>query len=260
MNEMTNAEYHADRTHLSSSALKELYKGPEHYYKKYILGEDNLDSNSPALALGTATHCAILEPHLFADTVAVFDGKQRRGKEWELFLQNNQSKTIITSAQLRQMHLMIKGLNNNRAALDLLQGCKFEHTLMSQYSEVPVKCRCDGINIEKNYIIDIKTTGYASTTEAFREVLELRDYDLSASLYMDIAEYNYIGPFDFYFVVLSKLDFQCRVYKTSDKTRFGGINKVSSAIDTYKKCKLTNNWEPVIMNITEVANEEITSI
>ena len=47
---------------LSPSALMTFRESPKHYYSRYILGQKHV---TPAMKLGTAIHCALLEPEIF---------------------------------------------------------------------------------------------------------------------------------------------------------------------------------------------------
>ena len=63
------------------SALKDLARSPLHY--RYA--KDNPKPTSAAMTLGTAAHCATLEPERFAEAFAVWTGGRRAGAEWESF-------------------------------------------------------------------------------------------------------------------------------------------------------------------------------
>lgn len=243
--EMTNAEYHSNLTHLSSSALKYLYDDHEKFIKYYVNREKT--EPSPALVFGTAIHTAILEPHLFDSEIIIYPEQYRRGNSWKEFALQHPNSNILTMNEKTQLDALVEACNNSKLAKELLTDCKFEHTLMTELDGLPVKCRCDGINIEKGYIIDVKTTRYDSSSDSFKMALQEHHYDLSAELYRQIASSVYNKEFDFYFIVLSKADYKCRVYKTSSKTFATGQLKLLSAYETYKHFKLTGAFEPDIL-------------
>ncbi len=83
---------------LSMSSLKEIKHSPQNY----IYRRSN-PRKSKAMALGTAAHCAVLEPARFADEYVVWNrvvdsGKSapRSGQYWEKFCQENEGKAILT--------------------------------------------------------------------------------------------------------------------------------------------------------------------
>jgi PDDEXK-like domain of unknown function (DUF3799) len=83
----------------SITRLKELKRSPLHYRHRLAVPLE-----SSPLALGTAAHCAVLEPERFADQFAVWSRRSettgtlcpRNGKWWEAFQLENAGKTIIT--------------------------------------------------------------------------------------------------------------------------------------------------------------------
>jgi exodeoxyribonuclease VIII len=90
----------ADRYHaspgLSISKLRRLARSPQHF--KAEAGEQT----SP-MRLGTAAHCAVLEPERFERDYAVWDRRTdggraapRNGKWWEAFCDKHAGQTIIT--------------------------------------------------------------------------------------------------------------------------------------------------------------------
>jgi hypothetical protein len=248
---ITNAEYHGDTKYLSSSALKLILKSKEEFYRKYILGEKDVPRNVSALNIGTALHLKILEPELFGSEVAVYPGPIRRGADWNKFEAEMGHKTIITLSELDKVNALVAAYNDNPTAVELVKPCLFEHTLCANYEGTALKVRCDGINVERGYIIDVKSTAYASGSEIFKDTIEKLAYDLSGYMYCKVASQIYDKKFDFYFIVVSKSDVQCRVYKMSRATMLTGKAEFESAIETHKKCILTNDWSDDILDSDE---------
>lgn len=256
---ISNEEYHANSTHLSSSQLKMVLKDPMQYYKKYILKEKQTETNGNHFVLGSVCHLLSLEPHL-ADSIVEYKGSVRRGAAWELFKGENQGKLILPTADMERVTLMMKSLQDCEPAEIMFHNTLKEHTMVATLNGIPVKARADAINIEQGIIIDLKTTAFASGLDVFKQTVEGLSYDLSAALYSMIAEQLFGRPFDFYFVVLSKTDFGCKIYKTSKSTMLKGISDVHLSLERYKQHTLTNDWSPVILNTDEADNNEIEEV
>jgi hypothetical protein len=86
---------------MNVSRLKELLRSPLHY--RYGLDHPK---QSDALTLGTAAHCATLEPERFASQFAIWDSRTeagamspRRGKAWESFCSAHAGREVITQDQ-----------------------------------------------------------------------------------------------------------------------------------------------------------------
>jgi exodeoxyribonuclease VIII len=253
--DISNAYYHADKTAYSSSALKTILKSKEEFYKKYILREPEIVKNIGALNMGTALHTKILEPHLFDSEILVYPGAIRRGKDWDAFSAENKGKTILTLSELDKVNVMVASYEANPTAVDLVSGCEYEHTLLADYEEIRLKVRCDGINVSKGYIFDVKSTAYGSGVDIFKETVSGLSYDLSGYMYAKIASMVYGQKFDFYFVVCSKADNLCKVYRMSSATMAEGRKQFSYAIDTLKKSLLTGDWSDDSLEIDEVTNQ-----
>jgi hypothetical protein len=68
-----------------------------------------------------------------------------------------------------------------------------------------------------------------------------------------MAEQYYGKKFDFYFIVISKSDKECHVYKTSENTMNEGRNMVKVACEKYLKAIQSNIW--VEENLTASEDE-----
>jgi len=141
---------------------------------------------------------------------------------------------------------MIEAFKKNDAARNLISNGFAEQTICGQLNGVPIKVRFDWINVEAGYIADIKTTGYPSDRDSFKLTIDGLMYNLSAAFYCAMAEQYYGKKFDFYFVVLSKKDRTCDVFKTSEETMQTGMNFVNKALIKYKKAKETNCWTELV--------------
>lgn len=237
----SNAEYHKDNTHLSSSSIKMLLKNPAQYYQEYILGNKSTESR-PQFDEGSFVHTLVLEPEKVAD-YAVFPGLRKSGKAWEEFQAANKGKIILSAPQVNRCEQLYKSYASLPVATALLQGGSPEFTMTGKMLDVPVKARADYINIDKKYIVDIKTTSMPSDSEIFRHTIREYGYDLSAALYCQIAHDNFNSLFDFYWIVISKSDMMTNVYKASSQTLSEGAALVTAGLVLYKKCKASGVWD-----------------
>lgn len=235
---------------LSSSSLKCILESPEKFFKEYILGHRQ-QSDAAHFAEGSLVHTLILEPHMI-DTYAVFPGMRKQGILWEAFKAENVSKTIVSAPQLLRCERLVKAYASLSVASDLIAGGLPEHNMMGNILGVPLKARADSINLVKRIIVDVKTTGMPSDIDLFKQTVNQYSYHLSASLYCRLAYDTYGELFDFYWLVLSKDDGQCHVYKASEETLALGEALVTKALHKYKSCLKSGLW--VDNNIKESYN------
>lgn len=256
INKCSNAEYHADRKYKSSSVLKTALNSLEEYHRRYILGEPKPISNQGALDEGTLVHTALLEPELYNDSFVLFDGWKKAGKEYDAFLSNlsaGDTRIVISAPQKHRIEKLVKLAKSHLTYTSMLAGGEAEQTICGILHDIPIKVRFDYINVKKGFIFDVKTTGYSGDVEVFKLTTKDLSYDLSAALYLSMAEIYYGKPFEFYFGVLSKRDETANVYKLSQKTRLEGARKVLDACLKLKKAQETGIW-------TETAVEETAEL
>jgi PDDEXK-like domain of unknown function (DUF3799) len=258
---LTNAEYHAEREHLSSSNLKLLLESPQQFYKQKILGEKESKS-SAAMDLGSYVHTLILEPENVQAEYAFYEGWRKQGKEFDAFKQEAGNKIVISKPQAHTGQLMANTVKACPPALDLLKGGVAELSLASRILDVPVKMRADYLQPEKGYVLDVKTTRYPNDPFTFKQTCRGLGYDLSAALYCEIAHNIYGKLFDFYWLVISKTDMSAAVYKASSTTLTEGASLVNKALVTYKKCLSSNTWPDSVDEVLrqQVSEHEIIEI
>jgi len=238
---MTNQEYHSNKSHLSSSNLKTLLMNPTKFYEEKICG-NKVNEQKAVYDVGSLTHAVILEPHKVETDFAIFPGLRKAGAKYEEFKAANAGKIILSISQKLQVEKYCQAYSSHKTAVGMLSGGFAEHTMTSEILGVPVKARADYINVNSAYIADIKTTSHPSDSEIFRMTVQEYMYSLSASLYCQIAFNNYGKLFDFYFVVISKVDLTCEIYKASSATLSEGSALVTQALVLYKKCKESGVW------------------
>ena len=241
INNVSNEGYHADREYISSSGLKKMLRDPEAYYKTYVEGVHEEQEYNPNFAFGSYMHSLILEPHLVKQEYAVFDGPVRRGKKWEEFKVANEGKTLITQSMMQQSRFMFSAYENNKQAVDLIDGGTPELTLCHELDGIKVKVRCD--SKLGNKISDVKTTFYGVTRSEVVNTCLKYDYDLSAALYADCFAAHYDEPMEFYFIFINKKEpTNCEVFKASEQFIENGRRKYKEAIRLLKLARETGKY------------------
>lgn len=245
INDVTNSDYHADRKYLSSSVLKTIYKSLDQYYLEYKMGmkKEVSKETQGAYDYGTLCHSYILEPESVLADFNFYEGFRKAGKEFEDFkLTAKPGLPIISNSQHVQVKELIKAYDSHPVAPSLISGGHPEYTICGTLHGVPIKVRTDYINIDKGYIADVKTTSYPSDKDSFTQTVDGLSYHLSAALYCAMAEQFYGKKFDFFFVVLSKRNKTCDVFRLSDEKMELGKRMVSEACSKYKKALASGIW------------------
>lgn len=247
INDISNQIYHQDRAFLSSSVLKTIAKSLDQYRIEYLEGQkkEHSERTLSNFSEGSYVHSRILEPELTDSEFAIYEGWRKQGKEFEAFKESNPGKSIMSLPQIERCNRMLEAYNRMPEANNLMKDGFSEQTICGILHNVPIKVRFDRINPAEGYIVDIKTTGYGSDIDSFKQTVKDFSYDLSASLYSQMAEAYYGKPFNFYFLVLSKLDFTCNLYVVSEETRKSADRVVSAACSKYRKAVESGIWTEV---------------
>jgi exodeoxyribonuclease VIII len=246
-----NEVYHANRSHVSSSVLKQALKDIEEFKRIYIDGEKAPVFNLEAMDFGSYIHTLILEPHLVEKEFAIWDKVMREGEEWDEFVISNKGKIIITRSQHAHAKELLENfyrkeiLFNGKTILlnELFTGGEAEETCCTNLDGIDVKVRFDYRDGKRFFINDIKTTSSAiRSRKDVEKVCASFVYDLSAALYCDVVEQVTGDKHDFYFTFISKKDGQSTIWKASDEMLERGRKKYREAIKRILHGRKTGQW------------------
>ncbi len=253
-NGISNEDYHADREYISSSGLKLMLRDGKQFHRRYVENiSDNMSSSN--LVLGSYVHSLILEPHLTDSEFAVYEGKIRRGKDWEVFKELHSSRDIVTRAQHIKAMELVDEYNKNKYATDLIADSDSEVSLTVVLDGIKVKVRADSIDVENGQINDVKTSADPVNMSNVRKTCHSWEYDLSAALYRDAFSEHYGKPFDFNFIFLSKVvnAADCQVFKASEEFLANGRRKYKAAIRKLKAARETGVYYEEGIPLLDVA-------
>lgn len=154
------ADYHS-RPGISISKLKEMKRSPQHY--RYRLEHPK---TSEAMTLGTAAHCAVLEPERFDSEFAVWErrteaGKMapRSGQHWLNFCAENIGHTIITADEFDDAMAIQKAVRGDVVAMKYLAAGEPEVSMEWDLNGLACRGRVDWLTYldDEPCIVGIKT-------------------------------------------------------------------------------------------------------
>lgn len=137
------------------STLKEMRKSPKHY--QHALTHPREDT--PAMALGRATHTAVFEPDRFALEYAVWKGERRAGKDWEAFKAAHESETILRIDDYKRAIAIRDAVRSHPVASRYLVDGHAEQTITWRDEETGIACkaRLDWHRKSPRVLVDLKT-------------------------------------------------------------------------------------------------------
>lgn len=274
--DMTSQEYHSTPNTYSSSQFKDIGDDEELFIAKYIdktIKREELD----AFDVGNYFHTAVLEPHKLREDFVVFQKKVRRGAEWEAFKNKYKDKMIITPNQIETATKLVEAVEKSDVAMAYIKRGKPEVSLFvnlivddstdriiaphfNKYLygrgldgwkdldtkavggvAITVKVRADSLG--DNFILDLKsTTGNAKSLNTVRGKISYYQYELSASLYVDL--FSLVNPKvkDFIWTFASKDFYNSKSYKASREMILVGRAKWTQALYKIATC-MRNDWQ-----------------
>lgn len=200
---LTNSDYHADKTAVSSTGLRHLLESPLHFRAKFLDGQETPPTK--AMMKGTMVHEAILEGQHFLDryvvmpnfceTLAEEDGvdkpyspntnRVRHAKrDW---LEENEDKLIVDQAEFDKVRWMLDSLLANDDVMAVFKDVTTEIAGFYVDKETGIRCRIkpDAVSRDGTIISDLKTT---ASLKRFEKAIWDNRYDFQIANYGEGAE------------------------------------------------------------------------
>ena len=166
--DIPNEVYHADRSCVSVSGLKEILRSPAHF-QAYLQGANRKETS--AMFLGTAVHTRLLEPHLYASEYVVAPISDKRLKAYKEFEIANANKKILTPDQMAVIEGIAQSVSQHTSADTLLRAGLVEHSIIWQDEEtgiwLKIRPDCLCVDFDTGICLDVKKTTDASK-QAFK--------------------------------------------------------------------------------------------
>jgi hypothetical protein len=235
-------QYHAKASeYLSSHQLLDFMACPWLYRKKQLglIAEDY----TPALLIGSAAHCRILEGRdayesqfalggpINPRTQKPFGSKTKAFAEWAAA----QGKPVLSHENVELIEQMASGVAMNDEAVDLLLYGRSEGVIRTPYCQTPCQIRIDWVHPHRG-IVDLKTTADLTW---FENDARRRRYANQVSFYQAVLAQVIDQFVPVYLVAVEKIEpFRCGVWRVSDDTLAIARTENESAI-----LRLRRAWE-----------------
>ena len=238
---------------LSASALKKLMRSP----LAFKWSQDHPDhSSTPSMALGTAAHTAILEPHRMKTDYVLWDGGDRRGKAWTEFKEAHTGKSILTASEFSDVKGMYDAVHGYAPAARYLKDGIAEVTI--QWTDPTTgrafRGRVDWVTVVDGRIVlvDLKTTRDTSPRKFGADAYKL-GYHVQFALYVD--GWSYLTSEIPRFVAIaveSKAPYEPAVFDVTEDVLVQGHEEYMRLQATLRECETTNSWPPAAQEEQEL--------
>ena len=264
----TNEQYHANSA-ISHSKLELFRRRPISYYRRFIAKTVARPETTEAFRIGSAAHCAVLEPATFWDRYALRpDGIDRRTKDGKAafaeFEAANVGKTVITQDEAGAVQEMTAAVQHHPLASQLLAAGKPELSWRVEPSgSLALQCRTDWFNAAgcelsqgRPYVADLKTVE-SLDSDAFRNFERACfsfGYHRQAGFYLPLITEIIGSPvFDFLFIVVEKAEpYGCAVYRLSDAATARGHDETITDLLRLQNCIKSEQWPNLPNDLREI--------
>ncbi|MGO8683423.1 MAG: PD-(D/E)XK nuclease-like domain-containing protein [Thermoleophilia bacterium] len=238
MTSLTFAEYQQIDS-VNWSSLKAIGKSPLHY--RYSLTHPREDT--PAMLMGRAVHCAVLEPDRFPLDYAVYRGARRAGSDWTEFEAANEGRTILKVDEYERCLDIRNAVRAHPVAAALLTTGRPEVTVEWTDAATGIACKARIDWLQGRSLVDLKTC----------KSVDAREFGAVA------ARMQYHGQFAFYkrgLAATSKSDprpariiaveydppFDVAVFRVGADAALAGDDLVDEYLRTLSVCRRRDNW------------------
>lgn len=231
------------------SSLKEFSRSPLHY--RYA--KDNPKPTTAAMSLGTAAHCATLEPERFAAEFVTWTGAVRRGKEWDAFKADAEAaqRLVLTEDERDTALAIAAAVRACPEAMVYLRRGHAEVSMTWQHDEpeMILKGRVDWLTTidGADIVVGLKTTRDLRPREFAAQAARLC-YHWQWAYYADGYE-RITGrmPVMVEIVVESAAPHAVAVYRVPEHVLERGRQEYRAALEQLAQCEASGVWPgPVV--------------
>lgn len=234
---LSNEQYHASEG-ISKSGLDLIDRSPAHFKAKSL-------ESTRAMEIGSAIHCAILEPEIYRQQYAVVDCESRASAIYKAACKERAASNVLTQAEgdrVSGMYDAVYGYKPARAIMELPGRNELSVYAKDPETGVLVKCRFDRL-LDCGVAADLKKTQDARP-DAFRRAIDNYRYYVQAAFYMDVYKWATGEMLDaFKFIAIEEAaPHGCRAYPIDELSIEFGRIAYRSALNTYADCLTSDKW------------------
>lgn len=253
---MSNADYHADNSAISASGLKLFMRSPMHYWSAYLDPNRKPTKPTEAMKLGTAVHCAILEPEHFDSRYVVLPEdinlRTTEGKALKAAMIAGGAE-VIDADDYARIKTMAANFRATKEAQDLFsQPHHVEVSIFAEVNGVKCKCRPDLITDSFASTLDVKSTKDASKEEFGKSAWNL-GYHIQSAFYRRVIREATGADTAFSFgCVESSAPYLCANYAPPQFLLDYADMVIDGLLDQYAECLKTGVWPGYSEGMTEL--------
>lgn len=240
LSNISHEAYHADRSCVSSSALKEMLRSPAHFKHYLEAGR----KETPSMFYGSAIHARLLEPEEYARNYVTTLCANKRLQAYKEFADSLPEHKILTVQQTRGLEAIADNASRHSMASRLLERGIKEQTLIWKDEETGIwlKIRPDCLDLEDGICLDVKSTQDASKY-GFRAACRSLNYHFSAAMYLEGLHQSFGKDFDFAFLAVENdAPYQVNLLAAPPAMIKRGAQLFRNVLRQLKQCREENRY------------------
>lgn len=236
--DMPNEAYHAYEG-ISTSGLKLMMRSPRHY-----IGQAQRKSTRN-MEIGTAIHCAALEPERFdAEYILLQEVRTRTASEYKAAAKVAGGDKVLTASESSHVLGMREELQSDRECAEMLSApgwCELSAFVECPDTGVLLRCRFDKLNAS-GVAVDLKKT-QDSRPDAFSKAVHNYGYHVQDAFYSRVYKLITGQSLEFVFLAVEEQPPHSPwPHILDDEARMIGWQSASDAIRLFADCEESGHW------------------
>jgi hypothetical protein len=222
------------------STLKLLDISAAHYRQALLTPWEDTDFKK----LGRACHISTYEPEMFKARCVVWEGKVRRGNDWEAFVDRHPDDEILTVHQYETALAVGRAVRSCSMAQPYVSGGKGEVTVLWRHRDVDCKSRLDWV-AECDALADLKTVNRlgGAAPEAFGWTSKNMKYATQAAFYRRAYQHATGKLLPYYLIAAETMaPFAVQVYRVTESQLADGEKHFEQLLEMYRGCRDRSHW------------------
>lgn len=240
---------------MSISRLKRMKRSPLHFLHE--------PTSTPALQLGSAAHCKVLEPDLFGCQYRIWNRRSdsgraapRSGKIWDLFEAQAAADDfdVLTVEQAEHAEAIARAVRSDKAAMRYLAAGEPEVTMQWEMQGRACKARPDWLTFVDNgpVLVGLKTTRDCRPFYFGRQAADLEYAQYWAWYFNGYYTLTGVKPKIVEIVVENTAPYAVAVYVIGDDILFKGEEEYGKQLVQYDACEASGRWPGPLPQETEL--------
>lgn len=241
---------------ISKSGMEFFLQSPLHFWSHNLDPNREKQEPSDAMKLGSAIHCAILEPSEFDKRFVKapnFDRRTKEGKEaHKKFIESSGGKEALSDSEWQTCQAVAKSVQSNLTAQAILEEGEAEVSIVWEDPIEGVLCKARMDWLGAGFIVDLKSTDSAAPQDFARKIAQY-NWHAQAAWYMEGIK-NLTGEEHiFVFGALEKqAPHACAFYQLDDEALAYARVKNRTLVEQYAKCLKNNSWPSYPDTISQI--------